>query len=412
MPTGVNSKKILFLISGKSAVTMPGGLGAYAYNLARIFTDLDFRVFVIGFSDNEDEIEREGIIFRDIVTPFNALKGLGVALIAPYMVSNIREIISREKPGEVIVFGMATWNYVGIKLKKQMPGLKIKTIVSCFTTHKHELMGHIHGAPISDYGILPFLKYLFAYMLDLALIQRFDRIAIMDADRIIMHYESSRRIIEGEYGRIPTDKLFITPYCIEIYARNSGKRGEYKKRKGSDQKPRVVVICRQDPRKGINTFIKAVRILKKDGVDFDCFVVGSGPFKQDNMNLARKMGLADEINFVGYVDDIQPFLLGSDVYVLPSVEEGAGAISLLEAMKLGVPIVTTKCDGIPEDFSHERNALLVGIGDEKNMAVQIRRILEDERLKKSLSDQAKSDYKEKFTIDKMRKSMQKIVSDM
>jgi len=404
--------KAVFIISGKSPVSLPGGLGAYANNLASIFTVQGFRVFVLGFSTAHEEFTVNDITYIHVKTPYNFLQGLGVGFITSYFLKPIQEKIARLNPEKIVIYGMATWGYAGIRLKAMRPELPITTMVSVFTTHRHELLGHIHGAPVKDYGLLAHGKYVLAYLLDRLFIQRYDRQAIIGADRIILHYESTRHIIQDDYGPIPAEKIVKTPYCVELYKRISPEQKDKEILDSGKQRPWVVVICRQDPRKGMNTFIKAIGLLKGEGMDFDCYVVGSGPFLEDNRKLAGRRGLAGEIHFLGFVDNIEPFLDQADVYVLPSVEEGSGAISLLEAMKLGVAIVTTRCDGIPEDFTHERNALLVDMHDAQDMARQIKRILTDDNLRKHLAKNASRDYREKFSFEKMAAALDRIIQEI
>ncbi len=404
----MHDKRCVFIVSGKSPVNLPGGLGAYAMNLARIFASLDYRVFIVGFGEVDEEFERDGVCFMHVRTPYNALFGLGVGLMAPYFTRAIRRKIAELGACDILVYGMATWNYVGIRLQRQCPRLNLKTLVSCFTTHRHELYGHVRGAPVRDYGWAAACKYRLAYYLDLAFLRHYDRKAITGADRVIIHYASTRRIIEADYGPLGDGRICQTPYCVELYKRSSREQQDKQVLGRGKERPWVVVICRQDPRKGMNTFIRAIARLVASGRDFDCYVVGSGPFLEDNKRLAARLGLAEHIRFLGFVDDIRPFLLGADVYVLPSIEEGSGAISLLEAMKLGVPIVTTRCDGIPEDFTHEQNALLVDIGDAADMACQIDRLLEDRTLREALSAQARRDYRARFTFEAMQQAMARI----
>jgi glycosyltransferase involved in cell wall biosynthesis len=52
------------------------------------------------------------------------------------------------------------------------------------------------------------------------------------------------------------------------------------------------------------------------------------------------------------VDDVMVYLRAADVYVLPSLEEGSGAVSVLEALQAGTPVVVSAIDGLPEDIVH------------------------------------------------------------
>ena len=50
-------KKIAFIVSGKSPKTIPGGLGAYSYNVAAILNDMGFKVYIIGFSSQNEVLK-------------------------------------------------------------------------------------------------------------------------------------------------------------------------------------------------------------------------------------------------------------------------------------------------------------------------------------------------------------------
>jgi glycosyltransferase involved in cell wall biosynthesis len=87
------------------------------------------------------------------------------------------------------------------------------------------------------------------------------------------------------------------------------------------------------------------------------------------------------------------------------VEEGSGAISLLEAMKKGVAIVTTSCDGIPEDFINGETGILVEPGNANQMANAIETLLKDKDKRRKLGENAMLDYQKRFTFEKMKIGM-------
>ncbi len=90
---------------------------------------------------------------------------------------------------------------------------------------------------------------------------------------------------------------------------------------------------------------------------------------------------------------IQQRYLDAGIYVLPSRYEGFGMV-LIEAMAFGLPCVAFDCNYGPADIiDHERNGLLVPQLDEEAMALALARLMEDEALRRSLSDQALTDVK-------------------
>jgi len=217
-----------------------------------------------------------------------------------------------------------------------------------------------------------------------------------------VHYESTREILLSEVSGLSPDRLAKIPYYIDLYDRSSESSSEGPVPADSAV-PTVSVICRQDPRKGINSFLKAVAILKLERkLQFNCLLAGNGIFLEHNRRLAARLGIADQVSFLGFVDSVEEILERTDIYVLPSLEEGSGAISLLEAMKKGVAIVTTQCDGIPEDFVNGSTGLLVPPGDERALAQALERLILDRKLRETLAAKVREDYQVRFTFAKMQ----------
>jgi glycosyltransferase involved in cell wall biosynthesis len=100
----------------------------------------------------------------------------------------------------------------------------------------------------------------------------------------------------------------------------------------------------------------------------------------------------------------------ADIYVLPSVEEGSGAISLLEAMKKGIAIVTTLCDGIPEDFVPGETGLLVSPADPVAMADALQALLSDAPRRARLAQSARAEYAHRFSFEKMRAGIVQVLA--
>jgi len=393
-------RTLFFFVSGKSPRTMPGGLGAYAYNTSRIVRDLGFRIRMIGFSDREERTQMDGLDLIHVTSPFSRLVGLGAFLLVPTFVRALRGIIEQEKPERVVVMSAGIWGAVGVELQRQLAGrLRVDTLVAYFTTYRHEYAGHLQGAPASDYGARRHLLIRGLELVSRRFLSPREHRMLRASGRVIVHYQSTRNLLLGEIAGLDPAKVKTIPYYVEHFERQSA--AEFAGRGASDA-PHVVVLCRQDPRKGINTFLKAAKLLRERGVRFACTVAGSGIFLEANRQLARKLGLAEQVRFPGFVPSTEAVLDSADIYVLPSVEEGSGAISLLEAMKKGVAIVTTLCDGIPEDFVSGETGLLVPPGDSAAMADALQSLIADPARRDRMARAVRADYARRFTFEKMR----------
>jgi glycosyltransferase involved in cell wall biosynthesis len=99
----------------------------------------------------------------------------------------------------------------------------------------------------------------------------------------------------------------------------------------------------------------------------------------------------------GRVDDVGPYLRCADVFVLPSLQEGSGSVSLVEALEAGAAVVASRCDGIPEDVIDGTSALLVPPGEPVPLADALARVLEDPPLRAALAAHGRRLYEERFS---------------
>src|SRR5205814_7719649 len=109
---------------------------------------------------------------------------------------------------------------------------------------------------------------------------------------------------------------------------------------------RVVLgmVARLAPVKGQHHVLAALAELRRRGVDAHLLLIGGDAhglapeYRPRLTGLARGLGIADAVTFVGQVPDPRPYLRLLDVFVSAAPDEGFG-IALLEAMALGVPVV-------------------------------------------------------------------------
>ena len=96
-------------------------------------------------------------------------------------------------------------------------------------------------------------------------------------------------------------------------------------------------------------------------------LVGDGPERSKLENLCREYDLCDRVTFVGKVRDTTHVLAISDVFLLTSETESFG-LAALEAMAMGVPVISSNSGGIPEVNVHGKSGYLSEVGDVKDMA--------------------------------------------
>jgi glycosyltransferase involved in cell wall biosynthesis len=149
---------------------------------------------------------------------------------------------------------------------------------------------------------------------------------------------------------------------------------------------RVGFVGTLAPHKGCDVLIRAFRELPPE-LDATLDIYGNlerfKPFVEELRNLAKGDG---RINFAGPFarDEVGRVLSGMDVLVVPSrwYENGPGVI--FEAFAAGVPVVATDLGGMSEFVKHERDGLLFGLEDARDLARQLRRLIEEPGLLEKL----------------------------
>ncbi len=136
---------------------------------------------------------------------------------------------------------------------------------------------------------------------------------------------------------------------------------------------RILTVARLQPRKGIADLIEACRLLQGE-LDFACVIVGDGPQRAELEATVARFGLTARFHFRGACSQRQVVdeLRQASVFVLPSYSEGV-PVSVMEAMAMGVPVVATRVNGVPE-LVREGTGILVDPGDVRALAQALLRI--------------------------------------
>ncbi len=166
-------------------------------------------------------------------------------------------------------------------------------------------------------------------------------------------------------------------------------------------RPRVIAIGRLSPEKGFAVLIEAVAKLRRRGNDLDLQIIGEGPERGALEAQIAALGIGNSVGLVGELTpgDVRRELAASDVFAMPSFNEGL-PISIMEAMAVGVPVVTTWIAGIPELAREGNTALTVPPADAEPLAQAIQRLLQDEPLRLKLARAARTLVEQQHDLDR------------
>jgi glycosyltransferase involved in cell wall biosynthesis len=150
---------------------------------------------------------------------------------------------------------------------------------------------------------------------------------------------------------------------------------------GKDRTPRrldspaIIFVGGQHPRKGLPDLLAAFNTVYGKYPSARLYVIGEGPYLDTYINLAQSMACGSAVAFLGPQEDPFPFLLGADIFVLPSHADPAPLV-LSEAREAGCAVVATDVDGIPELLEHGKAGILVPARNPERLAEALCSVVE------------------------------------
>ncbi|MCG2754090.1 MAG: glycosyltransferase family 4 protein [Desulfobacteraceae bacterium] len=146
---------------------------------------------------------------------------------------------------------------------------------------------------------------------------------------------------------------------------------------------------RLTPVKGQRYLIEAARKIVDVKPDTTFVFLGDGELLNELKNMAFRLGIRENVKFLGWRPDVAEVMSTFDIFVLPSLNEGMGRV-LVEAMAMGKPIVASDVGGIADLVVDGKNGFLVPAADVEIMVVRINDLLESAEKRKKMGENGKS----------------------
>ena len=162
--------------------------------------------------------------------------------------------------------------------------------------------------------------------------------------------------------------------------------------------PRLISVARFAEPKDHLTLLQALAGLSDLNWHLD--LVGDGPMRKAVEHLASHPLLAGRVNFLGTRNDVHQLLAHSSVFILSSKREGF-PISILEAMRAGLPVIASDVGGVSEAVADGETGFLVTVGDIFTLRKRLCALIEDRELRKQMGLQGRERFLQHFTLEKM-----------
>jgi glycosyltransferase involved in cell wall biosynthesis len=206
-------------------------------------------------------------------------------------------------------------------------------------------------------------------------------------ERIILRHLRFVIVVSPQLGELIKRRTKAKTYCVPNGVNIREVDREEDARLISTESPSILFIGRLTKRKGLETLLKALAIVKERYPNIILYVVGDGPQETELRALAFKLKIEQNVKFLGYISEKEKnFLLRStNIFVLPSLGFEPSPIALLEAMAYGKPIVASKIGGIPFYLEDEKSGLFFEPSNFQELAEKICILLENEDLREKIA---------------------------
>lgn len=198
----------------------------------------------------------------------------------------------------------------------------------------------------------------------------------------------------------PSNKIKIIPNGVEPENITAGL--ENSPSHIEDRDKNIVFIGRLVPEKGVQILIEALPLIQQAAGPARLIIAGKGPYKTELVNLAHRVGVAEQVDFIGFVDDQKRnrILNEAAVTVFPSLYEPFGIVAL-EAMAAGVPVVVSDTGGLHDVIEHGVDGYRTPPGDTYMLANYIVELINNPELAKQFTQRARRNLFVKFNWEQI-----------
>lgn len=203
-----------------------------------------------------------------------------------------------------------------------------------------------------------------------------DRILLRWFDRVILVSHAMRRKLPAWW--VPNSRVRVVHNALMIESYGRDVLDQPRTAPDPRGAVRLLNVGRLSVEKGQDHLLRALAALASDHPELRLSFAGTGPFEATLRQLAGSLGIADRVEFLGYVRDMPALYAQTDLVVQSSLTEGLPNV-ILECAYLGVPVIATDVGGTREVIEDGVSGWLLRPGDARFLADALRRYLAQPR---------------------------------
>lgn len=155
----------------------------------------------------------------------------------------------------------------------------------------------------------------------------------------------------------------------------------------TEKKPRIVSAARLMKQKNQLMLLDAFAQIRKEFPEYTLTIYGEGSFRNALEQKIKELALGDSVQLPGQVQNVFECIADAELFVMSSDFEGMPN-ALIEAMCLGLPVISTKVSGATDLIQDGKNGLLTDVADTQQLITAMRRMLSDYELRNKCAEEA------------------------
>ncbi|MCU0525737.1 MAG: glycosyltransferase [Elainella sp. Prado103] len=178
------------------------------------------------------------------------------------------------------------------------------------------------------------------------------------------------------------------------------------------EKTQITTVCRLVEKKGVEYGIRAVAALKERFSNLEYMIIGDGPLQEELERLIAELQADDVIKILGWQpqDSVVKWLEKTHLFLAPSVTAHDGdqegiPVALMEAMAMGIPVISTYHSGIPELVENGNSGILTVERNVGELIDRFKMLLGNPQVWKSIGLSARHKVEEEFDVSKLNQQL-------
>ncbi|MFH1118042.1 MAG: glycosyltransferase family 4 protein [Pseudomonadota bacterium] len=232
--------------------------------------------------------------------------------------------------------------------------------------------------------------------------RQFDRWLWRLNDCMIVNAESLKQLLAEDFAVAP-DRVEVIPNGVdtEYFVPDPSRRSKH---------PSLIYVGRLVEQKDPFTLLKAFRLVVQEIPSATLVMLGNGHLRTEIDEFLRTDSLESSVRVCNGTDDIRPYLREAWAFVLPSVFEGSPNV-VMEAMAGGLPIVSTRVDGVPELIEDYETGFMVEPRNPEALAEAVIKVLSDGEKCREMGLNAREKVIREYSIEGMARRTERVFLD-